>query len=198
MAIAVRSKYLYWALLAAPLVHLGWMWLGDDERWLADYVASSGLWSARFLILALCLTPLRELLGPQRWIAMLIRHRRAIGVASFCYLLLHLLLYLADMGDWQRVLDEALVPSILAGWLAMATMIPPALASNNIAMRALGRSWKPLQRLVYGAAVLTLGHWLLVHDGRTEALLHFAPLAALQAARFVIRFKSPSTIRSPS
>jgi hypothetical protein len=33
--------------------------------------------------------------------------------------------------------------------------------------------------------VLTLVHWVLVHDGTTAALAHFAPLALLQLARLV-------------
>jgi sulfoxide reductase heme-binding subunit YedZ len=50
-------------------------------------------------------------------------------------------------------------------------------------VRALKTGWKRLQRLAYPAAVLTLLHWVFVHDDRTAALLHFAPLALLEAWR---------------
>ena len=56
-------------------------------------------------------------------------------------------------------------------------------------MRALGRSWKRVQRLAYPAAVLTLVHWVLVHDGQTAALLHFAPLVLLQVLRLARSFR---------
>lgn len=178
-----RVKLLLWFLLALPAVWLGLRWGGDPDPWLADYVAASGLWSARLLILALCLAPLQHLLGHRPWLAMLLRHRRAIGVAAFLYLLLHIILYAVDLGALAAMADEATAPSMIAGWLAAAAMLVPALISNDGAMRALGAGWKRLQRLAYPAAVLTLVHWVLVHDGLIEALLHFAPLALLLAAR---------------
>jgi sulfoxide reductase heme-binding subunit YedZ len=50
-------------------------------------------------------------------------------------------------------------------------------------MRALKAGWKRLQRLAYPAAVLTLVHWLFIHNNRWVALAHFAPLAALELWR---------------
>ena len=183
MPSVLSSRLFFWSLLAIPALVLGGRWSSEPEPWLADYVAATGLWSARLLILALCLTPLRQLLGPRPWLNWLIRRRRAIGVAAFCYLLLHLAFYVAEMASLAAIFGEALIPSMLAGWLGLAAMLPPALASNDAAMRGLGAHWKPVQRLVYAAALATLIHWLLVHDGRTEALLHFLPLALLQSLR---------------
>lgn len=177
------SRLIFWLLLAVPALLILARWVTEPEPWLADYVAETGAWSARLLIVALSLTPLRQLVGPRRWLVEIIRHRRAIGVAAFCYLLLHLAFYVADMSGLDAILEEALIPSMLAGWLGLAAMLPPAMASNNASMQALGKRWKSLQRLVYIAAVATLIHWLLVHDGRTEALLHFLPLALLQTLR---------------
>jgi sulfoxide reductase heme-binding subunit YedZ len=182
------SRAIFWLLLAIPALLVLTRVAVEPEPWLADYIADTGLWSARLLIVALCLTPLRELAGPRRWVRWLIGNRRAIGVAAFFYLLLHLGFYVADMASLDAILDEALIPSMLAGWLGLAAMLPPALTSNEGSMRLLGRRWKKLQRLVYAAAVATLAHWLLVHDGRTEALLHFLPLAFLQSLRLVRGF----------
>lgn len=177
------DRLLLWGLLAVPAIFMAWSWRGEAEPWLADYVAATGLWSARLLILALCLTPLRELLGHLPWLAWAIRRRRAFGVAAFAYAVLHLLLYLADMADLGAILDEATAPAMIAGWLGFAAMLPPALISNDTAMRALGRTWKRIQRLAYPAAILTLLHWLWVHDGSGEAIAHFLPLALLQSIR---------------
>ena len=201
MAPVLSSRIVFWSLLAVPALLILARWTGEPEPWLADYVAVTGLWSARLLIVALCLTPLRQLLGPQGWVTWLIRRRRAIGVAAFLYLLLHLAFYVADMASLDQILDEALIPSMLAGWLGLATILPPALASNDAAMRLLGRGWKRLQRLVYVAAFATLIHWLLVHDGRTDALLHFLPLALLQSlrlARAIFPSLNPRSLRCVS
>lgn len=177
------GKAVLWLVLAVPAAAVLLDRLGDPEPWLADDIAASGLWSARLLILALCLTPLQILLGHRRWLAWLIRHRRAIGVAAFLYTLLHLALYALDMGGAAAIADEARAPSMIAGWLAFAAMAVPALISTDGAMRAFGAGWKRLQRLALPAAALTLVHWALVHDGLSEALLHVLPLALLQTAR---------------
>ena len=65
-------------------------------------------------------------------------------------------------------------------------------------MRALRRGWKRLQRFAYPAAVLTLAHWVLVHDGLTSALVHFAPLFLLQALRLARTIKPTLNQRKPA
>ncbi|MCJ7421612.1 ferric reductase-like transmembrane domain-containing protein [Sphingomicrobium astaxanthinifaciens] len=177
------EKLLGWTLLALPGAWLALTLARTPEPWLADWIAASGLWSARFLILALALTPLQRLFGNRRAIRLLLRHRRAIGVAAFCYTAAHVALYVVDMADWGAILGEAVIPSMLAGWGAMLAMLFPFLASSDAAMRLLGKGWKRVQRLAYPATLLTLVHWLLVHDGAGEALLHFLPLGLLQLAR---------------
>jgi sulfoxide reductase heme-binding subunit YedZ len=177
------GKAILWLLLALPALAMALGWLREADPWLPDYVAASGLWSARLLIVALCLTPLQRLLRHRPWLAWAIRHRRAVGVAAFCYALLHLALYAADMAGLDAIAGESAIPSMAAGWLAFAAMFVPALISSDRAMRALGAGWKRLQRFAYPAAVLTLIHWMLVHDGFSEALLHVAPLLILQALR---------------
>ena len=177
------GKALSWSALALPALVLGIQWAREPDPWLADYIAATGLWSARLLIVALCLTPLQQLLGHRRWLAFLLRHRRAIGVAAFLYTLAHIALYAIDMVDLAAIADEASAPAMVAGWLAAAAMLIPALLSTDTAMRQFGAGWKRLQRFAYPAAILTLIHWALVHDGMGEALLHLAPLAILQFLR---------------
>ncbi len=188
------DKALLWAVLAVPAAWLSVRYVGEAEPWLADYVAATGLWSARLLVLALCLTPLQMLIGHRAWLAWIIRHRRAIGVAAFLYTLVHVALYAIDMGTLDAIADEATIPSMVAGWLAMAAMAIPAVTSTDAAMRAFARGWKRLQRFAYPSAILTLVHWALVHDGFSEALLHFAPLILLEALRLGRRL-SPSQHR---
>jgi sulfoxide reductase heme-binding subunit YedZ len=94
------------------------------------------------------------------------------------------------------MLAELGAPGIWTGWLALLCLVLPAAASSDAAMRLLRRNWKRVQRLVYPAAVLTLIHWVLVHDGKVSALVHFAPLILLQVIRLARQFHRPPTERT--
>ncbi len=149
-----------------------------------DMLHPTGEWSARFMIVAMVLSPLMSLLGPRPWLSWLIQRRRALGVAAFAYAVLHLAFYLIDMGNIDDILAEFLALGIWTGWAAMLLFIPLALTSNDASMRALKAGWKRLQRLVYPAALLVLVHWIFIHNNLGPALVHFAPLALLLAGRF--------------
>lgn len=186
------SMPLFWLLLAVPgaVMVYGWMSGATDTM---DMLHPTGEWSARLMIAAMLLGPLAGLIGPRSWLRWLLARRRALGVAAFGYAVLHLMFYVIDMGSLAAMLDEFPIKSIWTGWAALALMLPMALTSNAAAMRMLRRGWKQVQRLAYPAAVLTLLHWLWVHDGATVALVHFAPLALIWLCLAVRRiFLSPS------
>lgn len=189
------DKYLLWMLLAVPMVTIVHRYLTEPDIWPGDLLRPTGEWSARLIIVALMMTPVAQLFPAVRPVRWLVRHRRAFGVAAFAYALLHLVFYILDMETLAPMLAELGAPGIWTGWLALACMVPPALASNDAAMRALGRGWKRVQRLAYPAAVLTLAHWILVHDGLASALVQFAPLLILQAMRLARHFNRPPTRR---
>ena len=67
--------------------------------------------------------------------------------------------------------------------MAVVIFVPLALTSNDHAVRRMGPAWKTLQRTVYLAALFTLAHWVFIHNSFGGALVHFAPLAALEAYR---------------
>lgn len=190
------AKYALWAALALPaLVWLNQARAFDPYDW-EELLHPTGELSARLLILALALTPLVMLLPrvqPLRW---LLRHRRAFGVAAFGYAALHTGLYLGAMGNLDDILAEALAIGIWPGWAAFVLMIPLALTSNDAAMRAMKAGWKRLQRLAYPAAILTLVHWVFIHNNVEVALAHFAPLALLEGWRLTRRFR-PQAVASP-
>lgn len=175
-----NSPYTFWLLMALPAMPmLSSLWDGN----LRGVLHPSGEFSARFMILAMVLTPL-VLLAPQvrafRW---LMARRRAIGVAAFFYGALHTLAYLMREGTLAKVLAELQQAGIWTGWVAFIIFIALAATSNETSLRWLGRSWKTLQRFVYPAAVLTLAHWLLVSHEIGGAIVHFAPLALLEVYR---------------
>lgn len=188
-----RVRSLVWAVLAIPAAVALANYALAPDAWPGDLLHPTGEWSARFIILALMVTPLRQLFSQSRAVAFMAQHRRALGVAGFLYALLHLLFYMLDMGTLGDMLAELGAPAISSGWLALLLLLPLGLTSNDLAVRALRAGWKRLQRLAYPAAVLTLVHWVLVHDGLGAALLHFLPLALLQAWRVARHFNQRPT-----
>ena len=184
----VDSKPVLWALLALPAAHIVYRYFAEN-LWPDELVAPTGEWSARLIILALMLTPLSLLLPRARPVAWLVRRRRAFGVAAFGYALLHLVFYVAEMETLPNMLAEIGAPGIWTGWAALLLMLPLGATSNDAAMRALKAGWKRLQRLAYPVALLTLVHWVLVHNALAEALLQFAPLALLETYRIARRLR---------
>jgi sulfoxide reductase heme-binding subunit YedZ len=190
--VTFRGKQFVWLLLALPLAAALVRYWVTEDAYPGDLLHPTGEWSARFIILALMVTPLRQLWPNARPVRFLARHRRALGVAAFLYALAHTLAYVADMGTLADMLAEVGAPAIWTGWAALLILVPLGLSSNDAAMRALRSGWKRLQRLAYPAAILTLVHWALVHDGFAAALVHFVPLALLQAVRVARLFTSPT------
>jgi methionine sulfoxide reductase heme-binding subunit len=173
-----------WTILALPAIPVLALLMGDNPRAIHIAVHPTGEWAARFLILAMMATPLMLLLKGWRGPRWLMKNRRYLGVAAFAYALAHTIFYLLDKGLGQAI-DDLPKLYIWTGWIAFAIFIPLAATSMDWAVRRLGTAWKPLQRWVYGAAVLTLVHWAALHDWGSvaPAMVHFGPLIALEAYR---------------
>lgn len=182
MRTILNSRAAIWALLALPGAAMLFGWLrGAAEA--GDLLHPSGETSARLMIVAMAIAPLIALVGPKGWLRWMLKRRRWFGVAAFGYALLHLVFYVIDMGNLGDMLAEIAAPGIWTAWAAMLVLTVVAIASNDSAMHLLRTAWKPVQRLAYPAAVLTLAHWILVHNNTTAALVHFVPLALIVAAR---------------
>ncbi len=189
-----RPAYLLWLLLAAPSLWL----ITEAFRAGADLdllTATSGLWAAWLLVAALALTPLLRLLPSLGWLR---PQRRAIGLAAFATSTVHLGLYGAAMADFDAIFAEITTAGIWTGWAALALLLPLALTSRDTAMRRLGRGWKRLQRLAYPAALLTLLHMGLVHNGWQGALWLAVPLLVLQLTRLLPRRALPAQPKVPA
>lgn len=176
-----NSPYTFWALLALPSIGMIASALGGDN--LEGLLHPTGEFAARFMIIAMMLTPLKMLFPKSGVIQWLMRRRRFLGVAAFSYAALHTLYYVIDLGSMSAVLREFTELGIWTGWLAFLIFVPLALTSNDWSVRAMGASWKNLQRFTYVAAIATLAHWIFLEYEMGAALVHFAPLAALEAYR---------------
>ena len=146
-----------------------------------------GLWSLRFLLLTLAVTPLRNWTG-QTW---LLGYRRMLGLFAFFYVSLHLATYVVlDQGLRLAPLVEDVLkrPFITIGMLAMVLMLPLAITSTRGWMKRLGRGWKRLHRLVYAVAILGVWHyyWQVKLD-TLEPLVYAVILLILLAERLRVR-----------
>lgn len=166
----------------AGLVPAGaYLYFGITDRLGADPVRALehalGLWSLRFLVIGLAITPLRRLGGPN-----LVVYRRAIGLLAFFYALMHLAVYLLlDRGlDWHAIVaDIVRRPYITIGMLALVLLVPLAITSNNTMMRRLGGSaWRKLHKLTYPAAIAAAIHFVMVVKAWPPEPLVYAALVA--------------------
>jgi len=180
------SPYWLWALLSLPAAgFLAAASGSDDPKIFEELLHPTGEFSARFMIIAMIATPLTLLFKGWRGPRWLVKNRRYFGVAAFGYALFHTVLYLVDAETMSRILAEAPKLEYWTGWLAFAIFIPLAVTSTDYFVRVMGPRWKQLQRWTYAAAVLTLVHWAVLQNwgGVGLALVHFGPLAVLEACR---------------
>src|SRR5690606_26928172 len=186
MRLALAKTAVHLAALA-PLAILGWqfvdVWQTGSNALGADPVAEIehrlGTWALRLLMIALAVTPLRQLTGQP----VLLRFRRMLGLYAFAYATLHFSAYLVlDLrGYWALVFEEiAKRPYITVGFSAWLLLLPLAITSTKGWIRRLGRNWVRLHKLVYAAGVLAVLHfWWLVKSDIGEPLLYAAILAVL-------------------
>ena len=103
------------------------------------------------------------------------RLRKPLGRWAFGYALIHLGCYLGFDQSllWGEILhDIAKRPYITVGFAAFLILLALALTSSTRAIRALGKRWNALHRLVYVAATLAVFHylWLVKLDTSTPVL----------------------------
>jgi methionine sulfoxide reductase heme-binding subunit len=157
--------------------------LGADP--VAALLHGCGRWTLNFLLITLCMTPLKDLSGA----VLPLRLRRMFGLFAFFYGVLHVTVYvlLDQSGRLGAVLQDIVKrPYITIGMLALLLMVPLAATSNARSMRRLGRRWIALHRLVYVIALLGVWHfWWQVKRDIREPLLYAAGLALLLGYRWV-------------
>ena len=129
---------------------------------------ATGLWTLRFLIFTLTITPLRKLLK----LPELIRFRRMLGLFAFFYVCLHFLTYIGpdqsfDLAAMWKDVEKRRY--ITVGFLGLVLLIPLAITSTAGWIRRLGgKRWQMLHRSIYGAATCGVIHyyWLVKSDVR--------------------------------
>jgi methionine sulfoxide reductase heme-binding subunit len=144
----------------------------------------TGIWTLRFVLLTLAVTPLRRITG---W-NVLVRFRRPLGLFAFFYGTLHFSTWLVldQFFAWQFILaDIAKRPYITVGFIGFVLMIPLALTSTAGWIRRLGgKRWNWLHRLVYLTGIAGVIHyWWLVKVVTAPQIAYMAILVALLGVR---------------
>ena len=185
--VPVWLVYIVCALPAPYLLYLGLTGgLGVEPiKALEHELGALGL---KFLVAGLVITPLRRYTGLN-----LIRFRRAIGLVTFYYICLHLLVWLVldvqiPSEIWADIVKR---PYVTIGMAAFLMMVPLAITSNNWSVRKLGRAWRTLHKAIYGIAILGCVHFIWLSKGfQIEPLVYLAVVLALLALRLPKRRKS--------
>jgi sulfoxide reductase heme-binding subunit YedZ len=173
------AKPIVFTLALAPALWLGFRFLTDrlSANPIEDITLTTGIWTLRFLVITIAITPLRRMTGWNR----LIQYRRMMGLFAFFYATLHLLTWVVlDLFfAWGLILaDIAKRPFITMGMIAFAAMIPLALTSTKGWIRRLGRNWQVLHRLVYLSALAAAIHYLWKVKVMIGSPLYYAALIA--------------------
>ena len=182
---AERARLVKPALYAAallPLVNLAQGWFRGSFETSAfvveEVILRSGNWAIRFLLASLAVTPLRGVTG-WNWLA---TYRRPLGLLSFTYATLHLLVYVVlDFGlafD-LLILDVVGAGYIIVGLTAFSAMAPLAVTSTTGWIRRLGKNWTVLHRLAYLALIAGVVHYALQLKQASLQFLIYAVIGAL-------------------
>jgi sulfoxide reductase heme-binding subunit YedZ len=176
------SKPAVFLLCLIPLGLLGWRVLhgGLGANPIEFITHATGDWTLRFLIITLCVTPLRKILA----VPELIRFRRMLGLFAFFYACLHFTTYIwldkfFDLSEMWK--DIAKRKYITVGFTAFVLLIPLAITSTAGMIRRLGgKRWQMLHRLIYVSAALGVIHYYwLVKSAVIKPLTYGAIVAVL-------------------
>jgi sulfoxide reductase heme-binding subunit YedZ len=159
---------------------------------------STGIWTLRFLLITLAITPLRRL---TKWHS-IITIRRTLGLFSFFYAALHFVSYV--WLDQFFALDEMIKdltkrPFIMAGYTSFVILIPLAVTSTRKwILRLGGARWQLLHRLIYVSAAAGALHyfWRVKLDAR-RPIMYGIILIALLILRMFHRTHASFDRRDP-
>src|SRR5689334_15261949 len=158
-----------------------------------DITEETGVWTLRFLLITLCITPIRKLTSWNE----IIKYRRMLGLFAFFYGFLHFITYawldqffsLADI-----VQDVYKRPFITAGFTGFVVMIPLAITSTKKWIGRLGgKQWQLLHRFVYLSTAAGVVHYFwAVKLNITRPAAYLMLLLLLLAYRLTRAWRKPS------
>ncbi|MEQ8294700.1 MAG: protein-methionine-sulfoxide reductase heme-binding subunit MsrQ [Roseovarius sp.] len=175
-----------WIVYAGSVAYAGWVFfqgatgaLGPNPVEAIEHAYGE---AALYLLIAgLAVTPLRRFAKVN-----LLKFRRAIGLACFFFVTIHLLTWaVLDVQALDRVWADILKrPYITVGMAAFVLLLPLAVTSNNLSVRRLGPKWRLLHKLAYPAAILGAVHYVMLVKGwQAKPLVMLSVILVLLALR---------------
>ncbi len=164
-----------------PLAVLAWQTVTDSlgANPIKEITEQTGIWTLRFVLITLTVTPLRRLTGWNR----VIQLRRMLGLFAFFYGGVHFVTYiwLDQFFNVQEIIADVVErPFITVGFLSFVLLIPLAVTSTTTMIKRLGGMWwQRLHRLVYGIAVGGVVHYLWLVKADVQPPLLYGGLVAL-------------------
>lgn len=144
--------------------------LGADP--VKELIHFLGKTSLNFLLLTLLVTPLVKRFKQP----LLIRVRRLLGLYSFFWVCLHLLVFIWLELNWELLLFFTEVvkrPYLSFGAVAWVILLLLSITSINTIKRLMKRNWLTLHRTVYWAVLLaTIHYYWSVKSGLIEAIIY--------------------------
>ncbi|HEX9461073.1 MAG TPA: ferric reductase-like transmembrane domain-containing protein [Alphaproteobacteria bacterium] len=179
-----RVKTVVFGLALLPAVILADDYAGGGlaRPWKA-IIEETGAWSMRFLVLAVCISPLIRLTGLTAFASF----RRMIGLFGAFYAALHLVAWMRQYGfDWPFLAEELLSRRYLTvGGIAVLLLAPLAATSADVMHRVLGAvRWRRLHVLIYPTVIAAFIHFEMA---RGLLRLEVAADAVLLAVAFLLR-----------
>jgi sulfoxide reductase heme-binding subunit YedZ len=157
------EKIIAFAGSCVPALWLAWrVWSGDlnPARPVNEAIHATGNYAIWLIVISLAVTPARRLFMAPK----LINMRRTLGVAAFCYVMLHFVLYFVqEKFDLAKIASEiALRIYLTIGFVALIGLIALAVTSTDGMIRRLGgERWNRLHKLIYGIVILGIVHFLM-------------------------------------
>jgi sulfoxide reductase heme-binding subunit YedZ len=160
-------KPIVWIACLAPLALLFYDGFTDNltANPIEKVTNTTGIWTLRFIVATLAITPLRWLTG----INQLVNYRRLLGLFAFFYATIHFTIYVvttffiegfSNFDASGLGADLVKRPYITAGFVAFVLMIPLAITSTTGWIRRMGgRNWNLLHKLIYITALAAVLHY---------------------------------------
>jgi len=129
-----------------------------------DLEQRTGRAAVTLLVLSLMCTPLNTLFGWKE----LLKRRRALGLYTFMYATIHVLIFLdLDYGlAWSLIIQSIVEkPYIIVGLITFLMLTPLAITSFDVWKVRLKKNWKRLHKTVYLIAPLAVLHFALSKKG---------------------------------
>jgi sulfoxide reductase heme-binding subunit YedZ len=152
----------------------------DPVKELTHFLGKTAL---NFLLLTLLVTPvIKQFKQP-----LLIRVRRLLGLYSFVWVSLHLLVFIWLDLQWELLLFFSEVikrPYLSLGAIAWIILFLLSITSINAVKKAMKKNWLTLHRFVYWAVLFsTIHYYWSVKSGLFEAYIYLAICLFLLAQR---------------